>query len=89
MFIFQNWLQDYCQESFKCSFFSWMAHDANLGTPVDGGTLVMMSLLLHRNITVYTFSKEIPLWKVNSEIGDDISLLYCGDNRFVEAQVGT
>ena len=56
---------------------------------MDGGTLVMMSLLLQRNITVYTVSKEIPLWKANSEMGDDISLLYCGNNRFVEAQVGT
>ena len=66
-----------------------MAGNANLGTPVDGGTLVMMSLLLRRNINVYAFCKDIPLWKANSEMGDDISLLYCGDNHFVEAQVGT
>ena len=66
-----------------------MARNANLGTPVDGGTLVMMSLLLQRNITVYTFCKDIPLWKTNSEMGDNISLLYCGDNCFIEAQVGT
>ena len=89
LFIFQNWLQDYCQESFKCSFFSWMAHNANLGTPVDRDTLVIMSLLLWRNLTVFIFCKEILLWKVNSEMGDDICLLYCGENCFVEAQLGT
>ena len=66
-----------------------MAHNANLGTPVDGGTLIIMSLLLQRNLTVFTFFKEILLWKANSEMGDDICLLYCGENHFVEAQVGT
>ena len=66
-----------------------MTCNANLGTPVDGGTLIIMSLLLRRNLTVFTFCKEIPLWKANSEMGDDICLLYSGENRFVEAQVGT
>ena len=77
------------EESFKCSFFSWMACNANLGTPVNGGTLIMMSLLLHRCISVYTFCKDIPLWKTNSEMIADVCLLYCGDNCFIEVQVGT
>ena len=49
----------------------------------------MMSVLIWQNLTIYTFSKEMPIWKANNEMEDDIMLVYCGDNRFMEGEVGT
>ena len=57
--------------------------------PVDGAMLVLMSLLLKRNITFITYSEDCPIWHANNEVEQGITLVYCRESHFIEAEVGT
>ena len=71
------------------NYFAWMAHTYKRSCPVDGATLVLMSLLLKQNISVVSYSDDCPVWHANNEVEPDIMLVYLGESHFIEAEVGT
>ena len=88
IFLQQSWIQPYA-ETWDINYFTWMAHTFKCSCPVDGATLILMSLLLKRNISVITYSNDCPVWHANNEVEPDIILLYLGESHFIEAEVGT
>ena len=88
IFLQQSWIQPYA-ETWDMNYFAWMAHTYKHSYPVDGATLVLMSLLLKRNISVVSYSDDCPVWHANNEVEPDIMLVYLGESRFIEAEVGT
>ena len=88
IFLEQSWIQPYA-ETWDTNYFAWMARTYKRSCPVDGATLVLMSLLLKRNISVVSYSDDCPVWHANNEVEPDIMLVYLGESRFIEAEVGT
>ena len=84
----QSWIQPYA-ETWDTNYFTWMARTCKCYCPVDGTTLVLMSLLLKRNISVVSYSDGCPVWHANNEVEPDIMLVYLGESHFIEAEVGT
>ena len=68
-------------------FANWIAEMEKLGNEPDGLTLVFMSHFLGRNITL--LSGKADEWKVVEDTGDDIILVYKGDNQYPPTDVGT
>ena len=54
--IFQSWLESYCRE-WQSDTFSWIARNAKVGNAVNGATLVMLSTILNRNITIVSYTE--------------------------------
>ena len=88
IFLQQSWIQPYA-ETWDTNYFMWMACTYKRSCPVDGATLVMMSLLLKQNISVVSYSDDCPVWHANNEVEPDIMLVYLRESRFIEAKVGT
>ena len=88
IFLQQSWIQPY-PETWDTNYFAWMARTYKRSCPVDGATLVMMSLLLKQNISVVSYSDDCPVWHANNEVEPDIMLVYLGESHFIEAEVGT
>ena len=68
-------------------FANWITEMEKPGTEPDGLTLVFMSHFLGRNITL--LSGKADEWKVVEDTGDDIILIYKGDNQYSPTNVGT
>ena len=88
IFLQQSLIQPYA-ETWDTYYFAWMTHTYKRSCPVDGATLVLLSLLLKRNISVVSYSDDCPVWHANNEVEPDIMLVYLGESRFIEAKVGT
>ena len=88
IFLEQSWIQPYA-ETWDTNYFTWMACTYKHSCPVDGATLVLMSLLLKQNISVVSYSDDCPVCHANNEVEPDIMLVYLGESRFIEAEVGT
>ena len=68
-------------------FANWIAEMEKPGTEPDGLTLIFMSHFLGRNITL--LSGKADEWKAVEDTGDDIILVYKGDNQYSPTDVGT
>ena len=67
--------------------YSWIARNCKSGSPVDGATIVLMSMLLNKNITIVSFG-DPAIYRVDNDQLDQIVLGYFGQQEFVPADVG-
>ena len=84
--IFQSWLESYCRE-WQSDTFTWIARNAKVGNAVNGATLVMLSTILKRNITVVSYMEPY-VWYADPDKPMDIIFAYFGSQKFVSAEVG-
>ena len=84
--IFQSWLESYCRE-WQSDTFSWIARNAKVGNAVNGATLVMLSTILNRNITIVSYTEPY-VWHADPNKPMHIIFAYFGSQKFILAEVG-
>ena len=62
-----------------------MARNSQVGNPIDGGTVVMVSQLLKRNISIISADN---IWNYHDPT-TDITFIFRGDDRFIPTEVST
>ena len=67
--------------------YSWIARNCKASCPVDGPTIILMSVLLNKNITIVSFG-EPGVYRVDNDQPDQVVLAYFGQQEFVPAHVG-
>ena len=76
-----------CLDSYKydqnTNFFTWLARNSQMGNAIDGGTVVMVSQLLKRNISIILVDN---IWNCR-DAPTDITFIYGSDNKFIPAEV--
>ena len=66
--------------------YSWVARNCKAGCPINGATIVLMSVLLNKNITIVSFG-EPGVYRVDNDQPNQVVLAYFGQ-QFVPADVG-
>ena len=67
--------------------YSLIARNCKPRCPVDRATIVLMSVLLNKNITIVSFG-EPGVYRVENDQPDQVVLAYFGQQEFVPADVG-
>ena len=62
-----------------------MARNSQVGNPIDGGTVVMVSQLLKRNISIISADN---IWNC-CDSATDIAFIFGGDDKFIPTEVST
>ena len=80
-FSLQSWLDDYAQQSLDTTsnFFSWCAQQSLTECIPNGGTVMMLSKFLKRNITIVT---PEDMW-LAEDMSSDIVCGYLSSGRYI------
>ena len=62
-----------------------MAKNSQVGNPIDGGTVVMVSQLLKRNILIISADN---IWNCH-DLATDIAFVFGGEDKFIPTEVST